>query len=74
MQKGLKAFLGIIGRWIPQSILTSLSGQPFLFPFYHTVSNAPLPHVNQVYRVRSFAQFYQGSGFSDEAFSASGAG
>ena len=57
MQRGIKVLLGIAGGWIPQSILINLTGQHFLFPFYHTVSNTPLPHVNQVYRVRSFASF-----------------
>ena len=49
--------LSIAGGWIPQSILTNVTGHHFLFPFYHTVSNHPLPHVDQVYRVRSLARF-----------------
>jgi len=57
MQRGIKALLSIAGGWIPQSILTNLTGQQFLFPFYHTVSNTPLPHVDQVYQVRSLAGF-----------------
>jgi peptidoglycan/xylan/chitin deacetylase (PgdA/CDA1 family) len=68
MRVELKAFLGSTGRWIPQSILTSLSGQQFLFPFYHTVSNAPLPHVSQVYRVRSFASFTRDLDFLTKHF------
>ena len=57
MQRGIRVLLGIAGGWIPQSILINLAGQHFIFPFYHTVSNTPLPHVNQVYNVRSFASF-----------------
>jgi peptidoglycan/xylan/chitin deacetylase (PgdA/CDA1 family) len=68
MQRGLKTLLGNAGRWIPQSILTSLSGQQFIFPFYHTISNTPLPHVNQVYRVRSFASFTRDLDFLTKHF------
>lgn len=57
MHRGIKVILGIASGWVPQSILVNLTGQHFLFPFYHTVSNAPLPHVNQVYNVRSYASF-----------------
>ena len=57
MQAGIKTILGFVGGWIPQSTLINLTGQHFLFPFYHTVSNTPLPHVNQVYSVKSFASF-----------------
>jgi len=49
--------LSIAGGWISQSILTKLTGQHFLFPFYHTISNTPLPHVDQVYHARSIARF-----------------
>ena len=58
MQKGdIKTFLSRAGGWIPQPFLTRLTGQPFIFPFYHTISNTPLPHIDQVYPVRTFAQF-----------------
>jgi peptidoglycan/xylan/chitin deacetylase (PgdA/CDA1 family) len=57
MQRRIKALLSIAGGWIPQSSLIKLTGQHFLCPFYHTVSNMPLPHVDQVYRVRSLARF-----------------
>ena len=57
MRRGIKTISGIAGGWIPQSILINLTGQHFIFPFYHTVSNFPLPHVSHVYRVRSFASF-----------------
>jgi peptidoglycan/xylan/chitin deacetylase (PgdA/CDA1 family) len=57
MQKGIKVLISIAGGCIPQSMLIRMTGQHFLFPFYHTVSNTPLPHVDQVYRVRSLSQF-----------------
>jgi len=49
--------LSWIGGWIPQSFLTRLTGQHFIFPFYHTISNTPLPHIDHVYPVRTFAKF-----------------
>jgi peptidoglycan/xylan/chitin deacetylase (PgdA/CDA1 family) len=57
MRRGIRVLLSIAGGWIPQSILTNVTGQHFLLPFYHTVSNTPLPHVDQVYPVRSLARF-----------------
>ena len=57
MQALLRAILTATGGWVPQSTLIRLTGQDFLFPFYHTVSNSPLPHVDHVYPVRSMARF-----------------
>jgi peptidoglycan/xylan/chitin deacetylase (PgdA/CDA1 family) len=57
MQAMLKDILTTTGGWIPVSKLIRLTGQDFLFPFYHTVSNSPLPHVDRVYPVRSMARF-----------------
>jgi peptidoglycan/xylan/chitin deacetylase (PgdA/CDA1 family) len=57
MKRGIKVILGLAGGWISPSALVRITGQYFLFPFYHTVSNTPLPHVNQVYNVRSLASF-----------------
>lgn len=37
--------------------LIRLSGQHFIFPFYHTVSEEPLPHISHLYRVRTPAEF-----------------
>jgi peptidoglycan/xylan/chitin deacetylase (PgdA/CDA1 family) len=54
---GIKIFLSRAGGWIPQPFLTRLTGQHFIFPFYHTISNTPLPHTDHVYPVRTFAQF-----------------
>jgi len=46
-----------MGIWIPQKLLIRWSRQDLVFPFYHTVSDKPMPHVRHVYRVRSFKQF-----------------
>jgi peptidoglycan/xylan/chitin deacetylase (PgdA/CDA1 family) len=37
--------------------LTRLAGNSTIFPFYHVVSNDPLPHIRHLYHVRSVAQF-----------------
>jgi peptidoglycan/xylan/chitin deacetylase (PgdA/CDA1 family) len=39
-------------QWLKQ-----LSGQHFIFPFYHTVSNLYLPHIKHLYPVCSEEQF-----------------
>jgi peptidoglycan/xylan/chitin deacetylase (PgdA/CDA1 family) len=57
MQKPLIAFLSITGGWVPLQRFIKMTGQDFLFPFYHTVSSTPLPHVDQVYPVRSLPRF-----------------
>jgi peptidoglycan/xylan/chitin deacetylase (PgdA/CDA1 family) len=35
----------------------SLSGVPLLVPYYHMVSDAPVPHVSPLYRFRTIAEF-----------------
>lgn len=72
MQRGIKAILGIAGGWLSQSMLTNLTGQHFIFPFYHTVSNIPLPHVSQVYSIRSLAGFKRDLDFLTKHFEAVG--
>jgi peptidoglycan/xylan/chitin deacetylase (PgdA/CDA1 family) len=57
MQAVLKTILATAGGWVSQTTLIGLTGQDFIFPFYHTVSNSPLPHVDHVYPVRSMARF-----------------
>jgi len=57
MREGLKIFLGTIGGWIPQNWLIHLSKQDMILPFYHTISNDPMPHVSHVYPVRTLKQF-----------------
>jgi len=49
-----------------------MTKQHFLFPFYHTVSNHPLPHVDQVYGVRSLARFNRDLDFLTKHFQAVG--
>jgi peptidoglycan/xylan/chitin deacetylase (PgdA/CDA1 family) len=72
MKRRIKSILSIAAGWIPQSSLTTMTRQQFLFPFYHTVSNHPLPHVDQVYRVRSLALFNRDLDFLTKHFQAVG--
>ncbi len=69
MQGGIKIFLSIAGGWIPQSLLTVVTRQSFIFPFYHTVSNVSMPHVDQVYPVRSHARFIKDLDFLTRHYS-----
>lgn len=57
MRNNLKIILGTLGSWIPQKVLIRLARQSFILPYYHAVSNAPMPHVEHVYPVRSLKQF-----------------
>lgn len=41
----------------PFDRLKKWSGQQFIFPFYHTVSNIPLPYISQLYPIISEKQF-----------------
>lgn len=38
-------------------LLIRISGQPIIFPFYHTVSNFKLPHITHLYKVKNDALF-----------------
>ncbi|MFC2112038.1 polysaccharide deacetylase family protein [Bacteroidota bacterium] len=57
MREGFKIFLGSLGFWIPQKWLIRASGQDRIFPFYHAVSDDPMPHVAHTYPVRSLKRF-----------------
>ncbi|RMG69866.1 MAG: hypothetical protein D6722_09480, partial [Bacteroidetes bacterium] len=45
------------GRLLPLPAWSRLSGQRLILPFYHVVSDAPLPHISPLYPVRTVAQF-----------------
>lgn len=53
MRTGLKIFLGGLGAWIPQGILVRITGRDLILPYYHAVSDHPMPHVSQIYPVRT---------------------
>lgn len=57
MRQALKLILGTTGGWIPQRLLIRISGQDLIFPFYHAVSDEKMPHVENVYPLRSLKRF-----------------
>lgn len=42
---------------LPIDMLASLSGQKFILPFYHIVSNNDCPHIKNLYRVKTEREF-----------------
>jgi len=57
MRRKLKIILGTAGLWIPQKFLVRLSGHDMILPFYHVVSDEAMPHVRNVYPVRTLKRF-----------------
>lgn len=53
-------FLSIVGRTVsvlPTPLLFSLSRQNSILPFYHAITDQPLPHIKNLYAVKSSKQF-----------------
>lgn len=44
-------------KHFPAAFCQKISGQKLIFPFYHTVSDEELPHINQLYPIKSVDQF-----------------
>lgn len=57
MRQTLKLTLASAGAWIPVKWLIRASGQDLVLPYYHAVSDHPMPHVEKVYPVRSLKKF-----------------
>jgi len=49
----LSSTIGIL----PHPLLRRLSGQRLILPFYHSISNRPLPHIQHLYEVKKKATF-----------------
>lgn len=49
--------LGGVGKRIPFSWLRRWAGQPIIVPLYHVVSDAPLPHIQHLYPIKSTKAF-----------------
>ena len=47
----------IMSKVMPLAMLRKLFGIDVLFPYYHTVSNAYLPYINHLYKVKSVDEF-----------------
>ena len=44
-------------EWIPMEWVRPLSGVALVVPFYHMVSEVHVPHVSNLYRFRTIAEF-----------------
>lgn len=53
----LYKFLSIPGLITPTALLRGITRQRLLLPFYHTVSDCQLPHISNIYRVKSVKEF-----------------
>ncbi|MBS1618274.1 MAG: polysaccharide deacetylase family protein [Bacteroidetes bacterium] len=42
---------------LPLGALTALTGQHFIIPFYHVVSDEPCPHIEHLYQFKNVKQF-----------------
>ncbi len=47
----------LITPFFSQNILIKLTGQKLILPFYHTISEQRLPHISNLYQIRSTKQF-----------------
>jgi peptidoglycan/xylan/chitin deacetylase (PgdA/CDA1 family) len=56
MQKYLYKLSGLID-FIPLRYLKKLTGQPFIFPFYHAVSDRNIIHIKHLYSIRNTKEF-----------------
>ena len=57
-----KKFIGYassVSGFLPLDILCALSGQEFIIPFYHIVSEEDCPHIKYLYRYKNIREFEQ---------------
>jgi peptidoglycan/xylan/chitin deacetylase (PgdA/CDA1 family) len=52
-----RKYLYIPSGLVPVDKLIRLTSRKILLPFYHTISDTPLPHVNHLYTIRNTKQF-----------------
>lgn len=57
-EKFLRLLRGVATR-LPTPWLVRLSGQRLMVPVYHLVSDAPVPHVQHLYPIKTVAEFKQ---------------
>jgi peptidoglycan/xylan/chitin deacetylase (PgdA/CDA1 family) len=55
-QLSAKILAGLAGIW-PFSALAKSMGQRLIAPFYHAVSDQPLPHIRHLYQLKTVRQF-----------------
>lgn len=55
-----KKFIGAtagLSPLLPLGLLAGITGQRFIMPFYHIVSNNPCPHIKHLYKVKTEKEF-----------------
>jgi peptidoglycan/xylan/chitin deacetylase (PgdA/CDA1 family) len=52
-----KSIAAKLATFLPFNSLIKFSGRDCILPFYHSISDEELPHINQLYQVRSTALF-----------------
>jgi len=52
-----RRILSLPAGWMPLGGMIALSGQTTIFPFYHVVSDRPLPHIGHLYPFRDPSRF-----------------
>lgn len=57
MSESYRRQIARVARSMNLDRLIKLSGQPLIFPFYHAVSEDPIPHVSHLYRVPTPLEF-----------------
>ncbi len=55
----LRNVLNTVSKVIPIKILSSITSQKIILPFYHTISDKSLPHIKNLYEVRGTKTFIQ---------------
>jgi peptidoglycan/xylan/chitin deacetylase (PgdA/CDA1 family) len=53
----VKNTAGIFFSIVPVRLLIRMTGQNIILPFYHAVSNEPLPHLRHLYSIKSVRKF-----------------
>ncbi len=55
-EKFIHATCGVV-KHLPTNFWKKISGHKLIFPFYHLVSDVAVPHVDQLYPIKSVDQF-----------------
>jgi peptidoglycan/xylan/chitin deacetylase (PgdA/CDA1 family) len=58
MKKQLQDLVSSISGLFQINHLQKYVNRPIIFPFYHTISDAYLPHISNLYRVKKLDEFY----------------
>ena len=50
-------YLHVLGKVFPTQWLIKATNQKYILPFYHAVSDQPLPHIDHLYRSKNVKEF-----------------